>query len=480
MAINFPDSPSDGDTVTLNGIQYTYNSTSTTWTDISGSSMSVSDTSPTSPNFGDLWWNSSDLKLYVYYNDGTTSQWVANPSGPTGATGEVGLTGGAGAPQTSTLVLADMAALIATTGMSAGDKALVTGLNKLFMYTGSAWYLIATMTNASPTAITGANATYDLASDGTSTTITLVSTDPEGSPLTWAQTISVGNLNGTTVSNVDNVFTVTPHASNATTFSLQFSATDMASGIATVVSAFTLEFVVYSVLAWGSMSPNASTATGSDNSLTIPSPIHAHLTGAVDPTYAPKIALNNGRRYFEMSFSGDGRWGFNFSSDFTAADESGWSGYAGRSYGSYQSGFYDLHAGVGWSQFNNTWRNKLNGKRPDGSFTNDGEMSGTPAHFGISSFGSGERYNIAYDTNTRKLWIGINNNYGGYSYQNHGSADLNPATSNGMSIDTLTDQTLYMAINSSWSGSYANTFTFYEGSNCTYSPPTGFTNHGNS
>ena len=77
----------------------------------------------------------------------------------------------------ATTTYSDMAALIAATGMSAGDQALVTALNKVFMYTGSAWYLIATMTNASPTDITGVNGSYDLAIDGTATTITAISTD---------------------------------------------------------------------------------------------------------------------------------------------------------------------------------------------------------------------------------------------------------------------------------------------------------------
>ena len=36
MAINFPDSPSNGDTHTANGVVYTYNSTSTLWDTISG------------------------------------------------------------------------------------------------------------------------------------------------------------------------------------------------------------------------------------------------------------------------------------------------------------------------------------------------------------------------------------------------------------------------------------------------------------
>ena len=81
----------------------------------------------------------------------------------------------------------------------------VTALNKLFMYTGSGWFLIATITNASPTAITGVAGTYTLASDGTATTITAVSTDPEGFPLTWSSSTSgLGSI--ATVSNVDNVY----------------------------------------------------------------------------------------------------------------------------------------------------------------------------------------------------------------------------------------------------------------------------------
>ena len=47
-----------------------------------GSSVTVSDTAPGSPSSGDLWWHSTDLKLYVYYTDGSSNQWVqTNPSG---------------------------------------------------------------------------------------------------------------------------------------------------------------------------------------------------------------------------------------------------------------------------------------------------------------------------------------------------------------------------------------------------------------
>jgi len=47
-----------------------------------GASVTVSDTAPSSPSSGDLWWHSTDLKLYVYYTDGSSNQWVqTNPSG---------------------------------------------------------------------------------------------------------------------------------------------------------------------------------------------------------------------------------------------------------------------------------------------------------------------------------------------------------------------------------------------------------------
>lgn len=41
----------------------------------------VQDTAPASPRAGTLWWQSSTGNLYIYYNDGNSSQWVsANPA----------------------------------------------------------------------------------------------------------------------------------------------------------------------------------------------------------------------------------------------------------------------------------------------------------------------------------------------------------------------------------------------------------------
>jgi len=54
-----------------------------------GASVTASDTAPSSPSAGDLWFDSSELVLYVYYNDGDSSQWVqTNPAGASGTVDE--------------------------------------------------------------------------------------------------------------------------------------------------------------------------------------------------------------------------------------------------------------------------------------------------------------------------------------------------------------------------------------------------------
>ncbi|QDP58916.1 MAG: hypothetical protein Unbinned2819contig1003_2 [Prokaryotic dsDNA virus sp.] len=51
-----------------------------------GASVSISDSAPSSPSSGDLWWDSSQAILFIYYADGSSAQWVkANPSGSGGA-----------------------------------------------------------------------------------------------------------------------------------------------------------------------------------------------------------------------------------------------------------------------------------------------------------------------------------------------------------------------------------------------------------
>ena len=49
-----------------------------------GASVEVSDTAPSNPSEGDLWWRSTDGKGFIYYNDGNSNQWVEfSPGGGT-------------------------------------------------------------------------------------------------------------------------------------------------------------------------------------------------------------------------------------------------------------------------------------------------------------------------------------------------------------------------------------------------------------
>ena len=166
-----------------------------------------------------------------------------------------------------TTVYADMAALIAATGMSNGDQAFVTGNNNLYIYSGTGWYKIATVQNDSPSAITGVSGSYSLAIDGTPTVITAVSTDPEGFPLTWTYSTSgLGSI--ATVSQADNVFTITPSTdeANVGTFTLTINATDGVNGAVSTNTSITLAFVFvnsnYTTLL------ATATGTGDNNNIT--------------------------------------------------------------------------------------------------------------------------------------------------------------------------------------------------------------------
>lgn len=59
-----------------------------------GSTLIISPTAPASPAAGEFWWDSTGGNLYLYYNDGTSTQWVpaSNVTGPPGAQGVPGPT----------------------------------------------------------------------------------------------------------------------------------------------------------------------------------------------------------------------------------------------------------------------------------------------------------------------------------------------------------------------------------------------------
>ena len=143
-----------------------------------------------------------------------------------------------------TAVYANIAAL--PTSGTAGDMAFVTATNRLYLWTGTGWYNIALINN-NPT-ISGVNATYNLAIDGTATTVTITATDPEGLPITYSIVSDTSGNTATVTQGTGastNVFTITPstNTAHAGTFSLTFRASDGVN-IASAAASFTLQFTV--------------------------------------------------------------------------------------------------------------------------------------------------------------------------------------------------------------------------------------------
>ena len=90
--------------------------------------------------------------------------------------------------------------------------------------------------NSAPV-ISGIGASYTLVT-GEPTTITGSATDAEGQAITWSYIVTSGALAGSTVSQADNVFTVTPGSEDAT-FQLTFTATDAGGKSTSSASDFT-------------------------------------------------------------------------------------------------------------------------------------------------------------------------------------------------------------------------------------------------
>jgi len=180
MAINFPNSPSNGDA----HAGFIYNSTKGVW-EASAASVPMSDNPPTNPAQGDLWFDSSVAKTYIYYNDGSSSQWVQlNPSG----------------------------------GSDGADGADATGDGE------------------SPIIYTEPPTTEQaLNKDGTTSTVQMQAVDPEGTAITYG--IAYANSTNarpaqlsadTTINQTTGVYTFTPSttASDAGTFKARLSASD--------------------------------------------------------------------------------------------------------------------------------------------------------------------------------------------------------------------------------------------------------------
>ena len=283
MAVNFTNSPSDAATITADGRTYTFSSSTGKWdvtsspgdtllslTDVGsdgtngqvlttngsgsftfttvssggGASVSTSDTAPSSPSSGDLWFDTTELTPYIYYADGSSNQWIefANPD-----------VGGASSDSSGggVTTYANIAAL-PSSGNTGGDLAFVTDVKAVYVWDGTEWDRVSSGQNMLPEFTTSPAASYNLASDGTATTVTVAATDPEGFAVTYSHDTSPSNQAQATITQSGGTFTITPSTtqSNAGDFTARFKAFD---GVRTnsASSTFSLEFASPNTLVSG-------------------------------------------------------------------------------------------------------------------------------------------------------------------------------------------------------------------------------------
>ena len=311
MPLTFPTSPTNGQTATINGTTYTYTSVKNAWApsaagvDLSSVSQDILADADSSRSLGsptNKWKNlhasnitSGDhLPLTDSSHDlgSPTNKWKAlylssntlflgdSGSISAGAGGEITMpsmkigsgantvkigvsasgefetrkvTGGVvkAAKPSGTNAVQTFSGLASLVDNSAGDTVLVKDTKKVYMYDGTGWYLVATMVNDPPGAITDSSmsTSYSLNTDGNPLVIHANAIDPEGFPLTWSFTTS-GLVDEATVvqgtGDSTNKVTITPSTveANAGTFNLIANVTDGVNASVTKTAVMDLSFTI--------------------------------------------------------------------------------------------------------------------------------------------------------------------------------------------------------------------------------------------
>jgi hypothetical protein len=417
MAINFPDSPSNGDTVVLGGTNYTYASSSNSWSPPSSSAIALDSASVT---------NMID------------SDYVSLRSSSGG-----GVT-----------VYANLAAF-PSSGNTAGDLGFATNTKASYMWDGVAWQRMSIGTQIGPRFTTTPAASLALNTDGTTSTITAVATDESGFPVTYDWDAYSGSTlynddslpsQVTALSQSNGVFTLTPSTAeaNAGDFSFRVKASDgvLATPITSLISlAFSLVITIAARQTRGSnyVEPTSTGVTQFN---------YASAASGSNYNYFPEGATASaaswptGKRYIEAKWtSTEGSFG-----SFMLGVGERTASHNNASTGGYTTGASTTSAYA----YTDTGGNYI--------------AAGNNQTSGLGAYVLNDTFTIAYDTDAEKVWIGKNGTWGS------GCGDPG-ASGAGFPLSYANEG--YAFVVASVSNNGGNDFTItWGGSN--YSIPTGF------
>lgn len=314
-----------------------------------------------------------------------------------------------------------------------GEFAFVLSNQSSYMWNGTKWDRVYLGSNMLPEWTTEPNATYQLAIDGTPTTITTLATDPENFPISYSYDTNPSNqTQASIVNNNDGTFTVTPSTndSDAGEFTLRIKATD-GLHVSSKSSQLSLQFSLPITFNTEIAARGAGFIAGDD------------LMGTVynSTTTSPSLvvrsdALRSGRRYFEMAPPTASRRTLQFGLTIN------------------RTNWHNSGPGV-WTIYDD--RVAIY----PGDLTSYGGVSFTYTF-------PPSRYMVAYDTDTREVWFGINGSWLNGKNPDIGNSGF-PLTGN-PGDPVYTYAIGYYAIGNV-------NHTFYRNTGLQYTIPTGFTSH---
>ena len=240
MAINFPDSPSNGDTFTASGKSFVYNSTTQSWSAVtSGSAINLSsitsDILPDADSSRSL--GSPTKKWKDLHLSGNTLTLGGIKLKDAGGSLKVETDAGADvSPGGSTTSYANLAAF-PSSGNTAGDMVFATDTKAVYVWDGTEWDRVYTGSQTTPSFTTDPPSNLLLNTDGSNNVVTVAATDPQGFPISYefdgvsgdsSYTESSLPPQITSLTKSNGVFTFTPSTSqsNSGTFTGRFKASD--------------------------------------------------------------------------------------------------------------------------------------------------------------------------------------------------------------------------------------------------------------